>query len=184
MKTSYIFPFIMAFIVGCTTIGKIEHTSINHLAMKPVVQIGHLGKINAVTLTKNDQIAVSTFSDGTIKIWEIRTGRVVDTLDNHLKQKRVAAQKGASVSGQFLHTHSVNCIAISNDSRLILSGASDGNVIVSNLAGGQTLQVFSKHSKSVNAAVFTHDDQQALTGCSAGWKALTLGEVLVCLPMP
>ena len=158
----------MVFIIGCTTIDNIEPTLINPLAMEPVVQIGHLGKINAVTLTKNDQIAVSTASDGTIKIWEIRTGRVVNTLDNHLKQKRVAAKKGVTARGQFLHTPSVNCIAISNDNRLILSGASDGNVIVSNLAGGQTLRVFNKHKKSVNTAVFTNGDRQALTGCSAG----------------
>jgi len=151
MKPVLIFPFVLALVFGCTTVDK-PPSSVDPLAMAPVVQIGHLGKINAVAITKDARIGASASSDGTVKIWEIRTGRLIKTLNNHLKQKKVAAWEGANARGRFLHTPSVNCIAISHDSRFIVSGASDGNAIVSNLSGGQTLRVFQKHDKSINAA--------------------------------
>lgn len=68
-----------------------------------VVQMGHSGAINSAALSPDRKYAVSGSDDGTVKIWDVASGREIRTLHGH--------------------TGRVLSVAISRDGEFILSGS-------------------------------------------------------------
>jgi WD40 repeat protein len=155
---------------GCSTRNVLDPAEIAEWDVQPVVQLGHLGDVNAVALAPDRRFAVSGSSDGTLLIWEVATGRLIRTLDAHLHQGLITTAKGASpaLRHRMALSPEVNCVAVSHNGRWVLSGASDGNAIVSEAAARRIRSIYGKHRKSINAAVFSSDDRLALTGCAGG----------------
>jgi WD40 repeat protein len=112
-----------------------------HLLQK---SLNNAGSVNAIALSPNGQTLVSA-SSGTIRIWNLRTGRE-QTL------KSVHSQK------------SVNTVAVSPDSSLLASGGDDNNVIIWDLKTGRRRRTIPAHKASVNAIAFSRDGQTLASG--------------------
>jgi serine/threonine protein kinase len=107
--------------------------------------LDNVGSVNAIALSPDGQTLVSA-SFGTIRIWNMKTGRVVRTL-NPVHSKK-----------------SVNTLAVSPDSSTLASGGSDNNVILWDLKTGRRVRTIPAHKASVNAIAFSSDGQTLASG--------------------
>ncbi|MEG4046531.1 serine/threonine-protein kinase [Microcoleus sp. Pol17_C1] len=101
--------------------------------------------VNALALSPDGQTLVSS-SFGTIKIWNVRTGGLVRTLNSVHSKK------------------SVNTLAVSPDSSILASGGGDKNVILWDLKRGRRMRTIPAHTAAVNAIAFSRDGQTLASG--------------------
>ncbi|MEG5040387.1 MULTISPECIES: serine/threonine-protein kinase [unclassified Microcoleus] len=107
--------------------------------------LDNVGGVNAIALSPDGQTLVSA-SFGTIRIWNVRTGRLVRTLNSvHSKE-------------------SVKTLAVSPDSSILASGGGDKNVILWDLKTGRRMRTIPAHKASVNAIAFSRDGQTLASG--------------------
>ncbi|KAF8599427.1 WD40 repeat-like protein [Ceratobasidium sp. AG-I] len=108
---------------------------------------GHQNAVLSVSFTPKSRRVLSGSSDGTIRIWDIRT-----------KQLRLASQG---------HSDFVNSVAFSPNGRYLASGSYDHTICVwdveTGLAVGDPLR---GHSGAVNCVLFSLDSQHIFSGSS------------------
>jgi WD40 repeat protein len=104
---------------------------------------GHVYAVVAVALTPDGARAVSASADGTLKVWDLRTGHEERTLTGH-KQN-------------------VTALAVTPDGSCALSASWDCTLKVRNLATGQELRTLTGHEKWVNAAAVTPEGRRAVS---------------------
>jgi len=85
-------------------------------------QLGHSGSVNSVVFSPDGRQILSGSSDGTIKLWDIDTGRELRTFSGH---------KGR-----------VESVAFSPDGKKILSASSDGTVRLWDVSTGKEIAQF------------------------------------------
>ncbi|GJD19102.1 WD-40 repeat protein [Rivularia sp. IAM M-261] len=105
---------------------------------------GHNDAVNTVAVTLDSQRVISGSSDGTLKVWELNSGKLLMTLDGH--------------------TASVNSIALSLDGKYILSGSSDKTLNLWNLETGTKLFTIFGHTGSINAVAISPDGRRCVSG--------------------
>lgn len=110
--------------------------------------IGHGSSINALHLLSDKQRFISASADSTIRLWNLSTGEVLQTLDGHRAF--------------------VNAIALSPDEKTLYSGSADGTLYQWNLATGEQQAEFVGHISAVNALVKTPDGQRLVSGAADG----------------
>ena len=124
--------------------------------------LDNVGSVNAIALSPDGQTLVSA-SFGTIRIWNLRTGRLVRTLNSVHSKK------------------SVNTVAVSPDSSILASGGDDNNVIIWNLKTGQRIRTIPAHAAAVNAIAFSRDGKTLASGSDDKtvrlWNARTGGRL-------
>ena len=128
--------------------------------------LDNVGSVNAIALSPDGQTLVSA-SFGTIRIWNVRTGRLVRTLNPVHSRK------------------SVNTLAVSPDSSILASGGDDNNVILWDLKTGRRMRTIPAHKGGINAIAFSSDGQNLASGSDdktvrlwnirTGSRLLTLG---------
>jgi WD40 repeat protein len=82
--------------------------------------------------------------DNTLKLWDLGTGQVIQTLEGH---------------GDW-----VNSVAISADGKTALSGSDDNTLKLWDLGTGQVIQTLEGHGRSVNSVAISADGKTALSG--------------------
>jgi len=107
--------------------------------------LDNVGSVNAIALSPDGQTLVSA-SFGTIRIWNVRTGRLVRTLNSVHSKK------------------SVKTLAVSPDSSMLVSGGDDNNVIMWDLKTGRRVRTIPAHKAAVNAIAFSRDGQTLASG--------------------
>jgi WD40 repeat protein/serine/threonine protein kinase len=122
---------------------------------------GHANWVSAVAATPDGRYAVSGSADGTLKLWDVSSGRCLRTLRGH--------------------TEWVTAVRLSADGRRALSGSADGTLKVWDTATGHCLQTLPGHTSWVLAVDLSPDGRQALSaggdGVLHGW-ALSTGKCL------
>jgi serine/threonine protein kinase len=128
-----------------------------------VRNLDNVGSVNAIAVSPDGQTLVSA-SFGTIRIWNLRTGRLVRTL-NQVHSKK-----------------SVKTLAVSPDSQILASGGDDNNVILWSLKTGRRVRTIAAHSRGVNAIAFSRDGQTLVSGSDDKtirlWNVRTGGRLL------
>ena len=128
---------------------------------------GHRGIVRSVAFSPDGRYALSGSHDSTLKLWEVSTGRLIQTFEGHKRN--------------------VTSVAFSPDGRNALSGSWDGTLKLWEVATGRLIRTiepeyFEKvgwdkelegHSWEVYSVAFSPDGHYALSG-SLGLK---LGEV-------
>ncbi|MEG4251611.1 serine/threonine-protein kinase [Microcoleus sp. Pol10D4] len=107
--------------------------------------LDNVGSVNAIALSPDGKTLVSA-SFGTIRIWNVRTGRLVRTLNSVHSKK------------------SVKTVAVSPDSSILASGGDDNNVILWDLKTGRRMRTIAAHKATVNEIAFSRDGQTLASG--------------------
>jgi len=107
---------------------------------------GHNGSVRAVAISPDGKIAVSGSEDGTLKLWDLSTGKALNTLEGH--------------------RDTVNSVAISSDGKIAVSGSEDDTLKLWDLSTGEALNTLTDHSDVVNSVAISPDGKTAVSGSS------------------
>ncbi|MGA2985685.1 MAG: NB-ARC domain-containing protein [Terriglobia bacterium] len=116
----------------------------------PLVRVlaGHSWWINGVAVTPDGKRAVSASDDETLKVWDLESGRELQTLAGHSDE--------------------VHEVAVTPDGKRAVSASSDKTLKVWDLESGKELQTLAGHTNVVNAVAMTPDGKRAV---SASWDS-------------
>lgn len=100
-----------------------------------IIQSGHSLAINDMEYSPDGKIVASCSEDNTVKLWEIATGKEMQTLYGHSK--------------------AVNDIAFSPDAKTLVSVSDDKKVILWDVATGKKLKTIKEHKNRVLTVDFS-----------------------------
>ena len=122
---------------------------------------GLLYSVNGVNFNLDGTILVSGSSDGTIKLWNVKTGKILITL------------KG--------HTKGIACVKFSPDNSILASGSLDGTIKLWNIKDYRETNTIHVNSNGVNDLDFSFDSKTLVSGGRDGslklWDVRTGKEI-------
>ncbi|MGB5960137.1 MAG: serine/threonine-protein kinase [Coleofasciculaceae cyanobacterium] len=149
---------------------------------------GHSNYVNSVAISPDGETIVSGSYGHTIKIWNLKTGDLKDTLFGHTDrihdiaisldgQTIVSASHDSKIKIWNLKTGylkktlcsnsgSVFCVAISPDGQKIVSGNWSNTIQIWNLQTGKLNNTLIGHSDAVNSIAISPDGQTLVSGSS------------------
>jgi outer membrane protein assembly factor BamB/predicted nucleic acid-binding Zn-ribbon protein len=102
------------------------------------------GKVSSVAVSPDGQVLASGCQDGSVKLWDLKTGQVQRILLGH--------------------SLAVNCVTISADGNVLASGSGDKTVRLWNAHTGELLQTLADHAERVAAVAFSPDGKTLVSG--------------------
>lgn len=104
---------------------------------------GHTMAVNSVAVTPDSQKIISASEDKTIKIWELKSRRLLYSM---------------------IDMYPVNSVAISPDGRYIVSGSDGASVKIWDVSNGRLVRTLDGHSSRITSVVVTPDGQEVISG--------------------
>jgi tRNA A-37 threonylcarbamoyl transferase component Bud32 len=157
--------------------------SSDHHGPKTVCMKGHTGSVTGVVFVSTDSL-LSAGADGTVRQWELRTGKTKGTLPAGVGPLIALAYGGKRVAvagntlavrmptGQFAklegHDGPVLCCAFSPDGRFLVSGGLDGTVRVWSAEEATALTTFPGHTGAVRSVAFDPSGKALFSGGDDG----------------
>jgi len=123
---------------------------------------GHLGTVHALAFDAGGRSLVSAGKDGTVRLWDVSTGR-----------------ENARFEG---HASPVLCIAIHHDRRRLASGGADGTLKLWDLSSAQLAQSYQKQMAAVTGLAWSCQDGSLLIGCGERLRPERPGEIRLWNP--
>jgi WD40 repeat protein len=166
-----------------------------------VVQSGHASSITAIAFNTDGKVLASASQDGNVKLWDIRTGKQIRTLNGHstgvyalafspdgqtLATADTEIKLWNFATGQLLdtlegHWLNVNSLAFSPDGQLLASAGSDSLIIIWwNLLAEAKIHATIENTGAVNAIAFSPDGSVLVSGNENGainWWDVETGEL-------
>ena len=99
----------------------------------------HSHIVTGVIFCPDNQTLISSSRDGTIKVWQWKTGKLIRTIKED--------------------TGAIYAIALHPNAEIIASGSEDRTLRLWHLASGKLLGIFTGHTQPVNAVAFTPNGQ-------------------------
>jgi WD40 repeat protein len=123
----------------------------NIVELKPIRRFeGHTDSVNSVAFSPDGLLIASGSYDGTVRFWDVQTGKEIRRLEGHRKA----------------HAMGVLSLAYSPDGRSIASGDHDGTVQLWDVQTGKEIRQLEGHTNSVMSVTFSPDGRWIASG---GW---------------
>lgn len=151
-----------------------------------VLQTGHTLKVNCVAFGPDGLWLASGGADNSIKIWDVRSGRELRSLNGHTGWVKALAisrdgkwlASGSNdrtvrvwdvFSGQQIktlpgHAGAIESLSFSDDGRLLASGSADNSIKVWDVASGTEKQTLKSHAGWVTTLTFSPDGKLLASG--------------------
>ncbi len=148
----------------------------------------HVGTVIGVVYSPDGRHVISTGDDRTVRIWDARTGQLLQTFTGHTDgvlgvtcspDGRQIATAGAdsliklwdAATGAEQHTlrnhgKAVTSLAYAHDGRRLVSGSEDGTVRLWDPTMGRELAILTRHEGVVSGVAFSPDGQRV---ASSSW---------------
>jgi serine/threonine protein kinase len=117
--------------------------------------LGFQGGVTAIAISPDGQTLASSSTDKTIRLWNLFTGELEQTL-------------GRSLWFRTGHTDRINALAFVPDGRTLISGSDDSNLILWNLSDRRASVTLDSPSWIVSAIALTPDGQFLGSGSGDG----------------
>ncbi|WP_084763412.1 NACHT and WD repeat domain-containing protein, partial [[Scytonema hofmanni] UTEX B 1581] len=121
---------------------------------------GHSELVISVAFSPDGKTLASGSADKTIKLWDVATGKISQTLTGHSKW--------------------VNSVAFSPDGKTLASGSADKTIKLWDVATGKLSQTLTGHSDGVYSVAFSPDGKTLASG--SGDKTIKLWDVATGKP--
>jgi mono/diheme cytochrome c family protein len=140
---------------------------------------GHTGTVNTIIFSPDGQTAASASDDGTVRIWDVPSGKRLAMLAGHKAEVYAIA---FSADGRFLlsaggdrlvrlwdlqtrtemrtlqgHAAPIRCVAFSPDGKRAVSGGDDRVLRIWDLVGGEEKAILPGHTQAVTAVAWSKD---------------------------
>lgn len=152
---------------------------------------GHSLDVRSLAVSPDSKILASGSFDGTIKLWDLETGELINTLTGHAEAEELVASVAISPDGKFLvsgsnsyggtikvwnlatgdllyslpkQTEGVAVVAVSADSKLFASGSEDTTIKLWDLDSGTLINTLKGHSGTIRSLAFGKDAQTLASG--------------------
>jgi WD40 repeat protein/nucleoside phosphorylase len=152
--------------------------------------VGHTGAVTACAATTDGRRVISASDDGTLKVWDLKSGRALATFEGHVGgvtacavtaggRRVVSASDDGTLkvwdleSGRALatlkdHGHRITACAVTADGRRVISASWNWMLKVWDLESGRTLATFEGHTDTVRACVVTADGRRVISASEDG----------------
>ena len=116
----------------------------NRQIQEMLLLLNPLNSINAVALTSTGRCALAGLHDGSLQLWDLRSGNALRSFIGH--------------------TEAVYAVAVAPDDGFALSGSADRRLLVWSVATGELLHSFTEHGGPVTAVSTCPDGRYAVSG--------------------
>ncbi|RCJ30609.1 hypothetical protein A6770_21220 [Nostoc minutum NIES-26] len=146
----------------------------------------HTSSVESVAVTSDGQQVVSASSDKTLKVWELKSGKLLRTLSGHTEliwgvvvtpngQQVISASRDKTLkvwelkSGKLLHNLSghtdwVTGLAVTPNGQQVVSGSADNTLKIWELKSSKLLHTINGHTDIVWAVAITPNGQRVVSG--------------------
>ena len=154
-------------------------------ARKPFIQLGHSSTVTSISISSNSKYMISGSFDKNIKLWDIKTGKVIRTFrGDKYKVESVAFSPNSKyiISAGLLtlklwdmktakvlrifkgHKNIIKSVAFSPDGKYAISGSKDSTMKLWDIKTGKKVRTFKGDKEEINSVSFGPNGKYVIYG--------------------